>query len=130
MVLAQGLPEYSDSAPPWVYVVGVAAFVIVAAITAAPSIIEKLRVPTKAEPPKPDLSAATSPLPATGAALPETDTLRSMIIDLQSRLTRSETREDELQERVVTLTGDLATAHAKITSLERQIEIMAMDRRG
>ena len=109
------------------YVVAVAAAVIVAAITGAPSIIEKWRAPAKADP-KPDPPAAvTQPaLPAVAGETP-TDTLRSMIVDLQTRLNRSETREDE---RVVKLTGELATARAKIDSLERQIEIMAMDRRG
>lgn len=130
MEVSQAVPSVPEGAPPWVYVVAVAAAVIVAAITGAPSIIEKWRAPAKADP-KPDPPAAvTQPaLPAVAGETP-TDTLRSMIVDLQTRLNRSETREDELQERVVKLTGELATARAKIDSLERQIEIMAMDRRG
>jgi predicted nucleic acid-binding Zn-ribbon protein len=112
-----------------VYVVAVAAAVIVAAITGAPTIIEKLRANTSKDT-KPDQAPAlTQPIPAVTGE-PPTDTLRSMIVDLQARLTRSENREDEQQERVVKLTGELATAHARITSLERQIEVMTMDRRS
>lgn len=114
------------------YVVAVGAAVIVAAITGAPTIIEKWRsnpanpVATKPDP-APALTA-TQPVPAVGVE-PPTDTLRSMITDLQARLTRSEAREDELQERVVNLTRDLATAHARVSSLERQIEVLSMGRR-
>jgi hypothetical protein len=127
--LSQAIPDVPDGAPSWVYVVAVVAAVVVAGITGAPTIIEKLRAGGKdSKPDPPAASTVTQPVPAVGE--PPTDTLRSMIVDLQTRLTRSETREDELQERVVKLTGDLATAHQKIVSLERQIEIMAMDRRA
>lgn len=129
MELSQAIPDVPDGAPPWVYVVAVAAAVIVAAITGAPTIIEKLRANTSKDT-KPDQAPAlTQPIPAVTGE-PPTDTLRSMIVDLQARLTRSENREDEQQERVVKLTGELATAHARITSLERQIEVMTMDRRS
>lgn len=126
------IPSVPDGAPSWVYVVAVAAAVIVAAITGAPTIIEKWRGSTSPKDNKPDpLPALTHPaIPAAAAAEPPTDTLRSMIVDLQARLTRSENREDDMQERVVKLTGDLATAHARIASLERQIEVMTMDRRS
>lgn len=131
MGLSQAIPAVPDGAPPWVYVVAVAAAVIVAAITGAPTIIEKLRANTTPKDTKPDPPPAlTQPIAVTTGVEPPTDTLRSMIVDLQARLTRSENREDEQQERVVKLTGDLATAHARITSLERQIEVMTMDRRG
>lgn len=131
MGLSQAIPAVPDGAPPWVYVVAVAAAVIVAAITGAPTIIEKLRANTTPKDTKPDPAPAlTQPIAVTPGVEPPTDTLRSMIVDLQARLTRSENREDEQQERVVKLTGELATAHARITSLERQIEVMTMDRRG
>lgn len=132
MIITQAIPDVPDGAPPWVYVVAVAAAVIVAAITGAPTIIEKLRANTTPKDTRLDPHPATvltQPIPAIPAE-PPTDTLRTMIVDLQARLTRSENREDEQQERVVKLTGDLATAHARITSLERQIEVMTMDRRS
>jgi hypothetical protein len=128
--LSQAIPDVPDGAPPWVYVVAVAAAVIVAAITGAPTIIEKLRANTSKDTTPDPSPAVTQPaIPMIGGE-PPTDTLRSMIADLQARLTRSENREDEQQERVVKLTGELATAHARITSLERQIEVMTMDRRS
>lgn len=129
MDLSQAIPEVPEGAPSWVYVVAVVAAVVVAAITGAPTIIEKLRAGSKPATPDPPAAVTQPALPVVGGE-PPTDTLRSMIVDLQTRLTRSENREDELQERVVKLTGDLATAHQKIVSLERQIEIMAMDRRA
>jgi septal ring factor EnvC (AmiA/AmiB activator) len=112
-----------------VYVVGVAAFVIVAAITAAPSIIEKWRAAPAKPDPKPDPAppAITQPVPV--ATEPPTDTLRSMISDLQARLTKSEDKEDALQKQVVELTGQLATARAEIAALRSQLQVMSMGRR-
>lgn len=126
MRLAQAIPAVADGAPPWVYVVAVVASLIVAMITAAPTIIEKARANTTPPvEPKKELTSESGDRPE-----PPTDTLRSMIIDLQARLTRSENREDELQERVVQLTDALATARGEIAALRSQIQIMSMDRRS
>lgn len=136
MDLAQAVPAVPEGAPSWVYVVAVAAAVIVAGITGAPSIIEKWRAPKqstkddKAEPAAALVQTQPHPPVLAAAASAETDTLRSMIADLQQRLNRSEAREDELQERVVTLTGELATARAEISSLRSQVQILTMDRRS
>lgn len=128
MALSQSLPEYSDGAPPWVYLVGVAAFVIVALITAAPSIIEKWRAGAAPAKPDPEPAATTGALPA-AAAEPPTDTLRSMIADLQARLTKAEDKEDKSQTQIVELTRALATAQAEIAALRSQIQVMSMGRR-
>lgn len=129
MILSQAIPEVPEGAPSWVYVVAVAAAVIVAAITGAPTIIEKLRADTSTKDNKPDPGTATQPVPAI-AAEPPTDTLRSMITDLQMRLTKSEDKEDKQQAQIVELTRQLATAQAEIAALRSQIQVMTMDRRS
>lgn len=129
MILSQAIPEVPEGAPSWVYVVAVAAAVIVAAITGAPTIIEKLRADTSTKDNKPDPGPATQPVPAV-VAEPPTDTLRSMITDLQMRLTKSEDKEDKQQAQIVELTRQLATAQAEIAALRSQIQVMTMDRRS
>jgi septal ring factor EnvC (AmiA/AmiB activator) len=112
-----------------VYLVGVAAFVIVALITAAPNIIEKWRAGTPAaKPDNPEPAATTGASPA-AVAEPPTDTLRSMIADLQARLTKAEDKEDKSQTQIVELTRALATAQAEIAALRSQIQVMSMGRR-
>jgi peptidoglycan hydrolase CwlO-like protein len=129
VILTQAIPDVPDGAPPWVYVVAVAAAVIVAAITGAPTIIEKLRANTST-PKDAKSSAAPETQPMPQVVEPPTDTLRSMIIDLQARLTKAEDKEDKSQVQIVELTRQLATAQAQIESLRSQIQVMQMDRRS
>lgn len=51
-----------------------------------------------------------------------------MILDLQGRLTRSEQREDALQERLLEMTRKLATAEAEIAQLRSQVQVLSMRR--
>lgn len=131
MTTTQGsvIPAVPEGAPSWVYVVAVVAGLLVVLIGALPTIIEKLQGSTSPTPPPavPDRPQSGSP-PAEPAEErnPPTDTLRSMILDLQGRLTRSEQREDALQERLLEMTDQLATARAKITQLESQVQMLSM----
>lgn len=124
------IPTVPDGAPSWVYVVAVAAGVIVAAITGAPTIIEKWRGNSTAKDRKSDPPVTPAPPPPTAAVEPPTDTLRSMITDLQARLTKAEDKEDKSQANIVELTRQLATAQAEIAALRSQIQVLTMDRRS
>lgn len=132
MVVSQGtvIPTVPEGSPPWVYVVAVVAALLVVLIGALPTIIEKLRGATQPALPVPDRPAATQPLVAAveGDRSPPTDTLRSMIVDLQGRLNRSEEREDALQERLLEMTRKLATAEAEIAQLRSQVQVLSMRR--
>lgn len=130
MVVSQGtvIPAVPEGSPPWVYVVAVVAALLVVLIGALPTIIEKLRPAT---PPSPALppdrpAGGTQPVKAIEDGSPPTDTLRSMIVDLQGRLTRSEQREDVLQERLIEMTRKLATAEAEIAQLRSQVQVLSM----
>jgi hypothetical protein len=126
MTVSQGtvIPAVPDGSPPWVYVVAVVAALLVVFIGALPTIIEKVRgTGTQPPPPVPDRPAgSTQPLKAIEDGSPPTDTLRSMIVDLQGRLTRSEQREDELQKNLLEMTRSLATAEAGLASAREEIE--------
>jgi len=133
MTASQGsvIPAVPEGSPTWVYVVAVVAGLLVVLIGALPTIIEKLRPaqPTTTPPAVPDRPASgAQPSEPAEERSPPTDTLRAMILDLQGRLTRSEQREDALQERLLEMTDQLATARAKITQLESQVQMLSMRR--